>query len=217
MKLTATLAAVSLLCLSSAQAQITWDASQKEFHPTLKETESVAEFTFTNTGDRTVTILEVKPACGCTTAKLEKKTYAPGESGKVTGTFAFGKRQGLQLKTLTVKTNDPKSETTTLSLKVHLPKLLKMSPLFVWWKKGEEKTPKTISLEVLQDSPIKVLSVKSGNETLAPELETVEEGRQYAITVTPASTDEAVRTVLVIQTEFASGDQRAFHAFTHIR
>ena len=38
------------------------------------------EFSFTNEGDTAMEISEIKTTCGCTTAKLEKMTYAPGES-----------------------------------------------------------------------------------------------------------------------------------------
>lgn len=52
----------------------------------LGEVEPTAQvygrFGFTNTSDHPVTIHELKPSCGCLNPRLEKRTYAPGESGE---------------------------------------------------------------------------------------------------------------------------------------
>ena len=64
------------------------------------------EFAFENTGDATVEISEIKTTCGCTTAKLDKMNYAPGEFGVITGTFSVGSRQGMQEKKVRVMTKD---------------------------------------------------------------------------------------------------------------
>ncbi|MBL4590685.1 MAG: DUF1573 domain-containing protein [Phycisphaerales bacterium] len=40
-------------------------------------------FQFKNMGQGPVTILKIKPACGCTAVELKQTTYAPGESGVI--------------------------------------------------------------------------------------------------------------------------------------
>ena len=52
------------------------------------------EFTFKNDGDSVVEISEIKTSCGCTTAKLEKMSYALGEGGVIQGMFSAGDRRG---------------------------------------------------------------------------------------------------------------------------
>ena len=44
-------------------------------------------FEFTNTGTTTFEIRSLEVSCGCTTPHSNKKTYAPGESGKITVNF----------------------------------------------------------------------------------------------------------------------------------
>lgn len=46
-------------------------------------TKAIALFHFKNTGNSPLVIKAVKPGCGCTTAELKKKNYAPGESGTI--------------------------------------------------------------------------------------------------------------------------------------
>lgn len=64
------------------------------------------EFEFKNTGKSDLTISDVKPSCGCTTATPEKATYKPGESGKIPVTFDSGRFSGEFSKTITVTSND---------------------------------------------------------------------------------------------------------------
>jgi hypothetical protein len=39
-------------------------------------------FRFTNRSDRTITITDLKPSCGCLNPRLKKRVYQPGESGE---------------------------------------------------------------------------------------------------------------------------------------
>ena len=57
-------------------------------------------FNFTNVADKEITIA-VAASCGCTVPTMEKTTYKPGESGKVSARFDPHSRQGPQTKTLT--------------------------------------------------------------------------------------------------------------------
>ena len=64
------------------------------------------KFEFTNTSDRVVTIKNVQTSCGCTTAPLTKRTFAPGESYGIDVTFNPQNRRGRELKTIHVDTDD---------------------------------------------------------------------------------------------------------------
>lgn len=73
-------------------------------------------FQFENAGDDTLVIQNVIPACGCTTAALDKKEYAPGEKGKIASKFSTSGYSGKVIKTITVVSNDPASRETRLTL-----------------------------------------------------------------------------------------------------
>lgn len=73
----------------------------------IADTEPVNhDIRFTNNSNETIKIA-VAASCGCTTSSLEKNTFAPGESGKVTATFNPAGRMGPQTKTLTFTVIDP--------------------------------------------------------------------------------------------------------------
>ena len=67
-----------------AHAGLKWEATQKAV--TFKQGTGVyrAEFPFKNTGKSTVSISDIKTGCACcTTGKVKKWHYAPGETGTV--------------------------------------------------------------------------------------------------------------------------------------
>src|SRR5689334_11783533 len=85
-----------------AFAQLKWDKPWQEFHRVPEEDHLETKFTFRNAGPSPVTIKSVKTSCGCTTARLEKNLYAPGETGEVVTRFNFGDRKGAHRKLITV-------------------------------------------------------------------------------------------------------------------
>ncbi len=114
-----------LMCLSvavSANAGLTWEQQHIKRVATAADEQAVAAFAFTNTGEDPVTIASVTTSCGCTTASLEKQTYAPGETGRIEATFTFGDRVGKQVKRITVKTDDPQQPQQVLLLEVDIPR-----------------------------------------------------------------------------------------------
>ena len=135
-----------LFICTAADAQVRWETCQFEVTATAEQTNTVARFPFKNVGTNTVRILDLRSSCGCTTATLEKKTYQSGEKGELTANFVFGQRVGLQEKTILVQTDDPKTPTTILKLRVHIPEVLKINPPFVFWKVGEPTISKELTL-----------------------------------------------------------------------
>ncbi len=73
------------------------------------------EFEFTNNGDGPLLIKKVTASCGCTGLVAdEKKEYLPGETGKIKFTFNTEGRSGVNEKSITVETNDPKTPSKIL-------------------------------------------------------------------------------------------------------
>lgn len=100
------LAALPLLFAAPSHAALTWQSNAHTYAAKAADTRVSHAFTFTNDSDEPVTIDSVKTSCGCTTAKLAKRTYSPGETGTIQATFDFGPRTGKQVKTITVKTDE---------------------------------------------------------------------------------------------------------------
>ena len=113
------LALLGTLSFAQAQSALRWDSKTLEFHPAASEKTVRAEFGFTNTAPQPVVIGAVKSSCGCTTVSLDKKVYAPGEKGRITGVFTPGRRQGVLTKAISVSVKG-ESKPTVLIMVTHL-------------------------------------------------------------------------------------------------
>jgi len=72
----------------------------------VSEGEKVAcVFTFENRGSADLVIKSAITTCGCTVPKFDNKPVAPGEKGNIEVQFDTSGRNGMQAKTITVKSN----------------------------------------------------------------------------------------------------------------
>ena len=85
---------------------------------TVEEGEMVHRtYTFTNTGDQNLVLIDVKGSCGCTVPEeWPKHPIAPGETGEIKVVFNSKNRVGNALKNVKVEANtDPSITTLTIS------------------------------------------------------------------------------------------------------
>ena len=193
---------VSLTTAVSVNAEVTWTQRQHEVRtePGMQRVER--SFAFTNEGEKAVMVTSIKSSCGCTTADLSKTVYAPGESGQVDVVFDLGDRKGKQIKKVVVRTDDPATPVTTLTLNVTIPKLVELSPRLLMWKADESREPKTMEVTLNSVEPIELKGVEvAGDERLKTEIEEVEPGKKYCVKVTPHVGSEAMRTIIWLRTD----------------
>ena len=62
-------------------------------------------FFFENTGTGNLVIQSAITTCGCTASKYDRKPIAPGKGGEIEVEFDTSGRNGIQTKTITVKSN----------------------------------------------------------------------------------------------------------------
>jgi Protein of unknown function (DUF1573) len=194
-----------------ARASLVWENPEVDLHPTLSDKTAVAHFKYKNTGDQPVKITQVQPSCGCTTAAPPKDAVAPGESGEIVATFNIGDRSGEQTKTIHVRTDDAKSEGTVLKLKATIPQLLEFAPAFLYWRRGEERAPKTIEVKV-GDFPVTKLEVTSTDPAIKVQSAAVPNEKAFRITVTPETGNRPVNAALKIQPDFPKEAPKTFYA-----
>ncbi len=87
-----------------------------EFGVISDEKEVQTEFKFKNNGKSKLEITNLQGSCGCTVPALEKKTYDPGEEGKVKVIYNPHNRRGKQHTNVTVTSNDPAKAQIVLSV-----------------------------------------------------------------------------------------------------
>ena len=216
--ITVLLALGALLEGGNLHAQLTWNSRFLEFLPSVTNTQVEARFPFKNTGPQTVTISNVISSCtDCTTMELAKKAYAPGESGEVVAVFRFGERVGVHEKTLTVQSDDPKEPKAELKFKVNIPEILKATPGFVFWLRDGEKIPKVIKLQVVYKEPVHIEWVRSGHPRLLAQLETIRDGWEYALKITPTDTNRPIQGQVRVETDFAVERLRSLYVHAHVK
>lgn len=144
--------------LPTAQARLVFENTEVEIAADLTDTEAEVVFPFRNGGDEPVKIVGLRSSCGCTVPKLEKRDYAPGESGEIRALFTFGKRTGSQHKRVRVQTNEVPQGMYDLVFKTEIPVWGTVQPQMVRWPAGAPVTSKTVSLRIEHPDKVRVAS-----------------------------------------------------------
>ncbi len=196
---------LSLLLAATARAEMKWEQTSIELHPTLSDKQAVAHFKYQNTGPQPVRFKSVHASCGCTTAQTQKDVVQAGEKGEITATFNIGDRTGTQTKTVTVQTDDPDPQKAniTLVLKAVIPQGVEVSPTFLFWQSGEAPKPKTITVKPAKEFPVKGIKATSSSPDFQAKVEKQSNG-EYKISVQPKDTSHMVNAALTIQPEDSS-------------
>ena len=202
--------AALLLITGRGFAELKWDKPVQQFQRTPADGEIEVHFTFRNAGAAPVTIKTLRPSCGCTTAHLEKKTFAPGEAGEVVARFVFGDRKGPHRKTIEVRTDDAPTEPVLLDLRVNIHDPLTIAPALVFWKRGEPGEAKAAQITADADQHVRIKSVVSSNPRVAAKLETIKSGEQYVVSVKPADTAQKESAEISVLTDFPADAPRTY-------
>jgi Protein of unknown function (DUF1573) len=206
------------LCLvAPAFAQLKWDQPQQVFTPNPGEKTVTARYRFTNTGASPVSIIDVRPSCGCTTATLAKKDYAPGESGEIEAKLIFAGHVGHQEKWIYVTTNVAGSEPALLSLAVDIPPEVTIQPEFVMWRIGDPLESKTMRVMIPEGIPTRMIAAQADNPTMQVGLREVQAGKEWEVKVTPTSTREAVKAVVTIRSDYPAGNPATYSAYARVQ
>jgi len=113
---------------------------------------------FTNAGDKTLVIEDVRASCGCTAGKPAKKQLAPGEESYLDVTFNPQGKRGNQRKSITFKTNDPVNPTQAIYVTARIKSI---------WDFQPAKVQFNVQNGVYNNSEAKFDIVNNSKETLS--------------------------------------------------
>jgi len=102
---------------SLSNKNLIWDSETKATNIITGATEAHFTFSFTNVSSTNITILSVRPSCGCTTAQLPPLPWviAPGTNGQIGIKVNIFAKSGTLYKTITVGTD---KDSEILSVKI---------------------------------------------------------------------------------------------------
>ena len=206
------LGVLSLAIAATADASLSWDKTELDLKPAIGAATAVGVFKYENKGDKPIHFNAVRPSCGCTTAALAKNDVAPGEKGEITATLNIGDRTGLQTKTITVETDDPKAPSTVLTLKAMIAQVLELDPPFVVWETGETAKPKTILAKAGKDVGVKNIEVTSSSADFTTKVEPGAGAGEFKINVQPKDTAKALNATLTVKPDAATTPAKIYYA-----
>jgi hypothetical protein len=198
-------------------AQLRWEKTTQSFDRSPGDPAVEAHYAFKNTGSAPVTITKLRSTCGCTAAKLEKRTYAPDEGGQIAAKFTLGDRRGLHVVGVTVTTDDKSAVPTTLTLRVQIAEPLKVEPALVWWRVGAAAEPKLVKLTAEAGRAVRVKSVTSTNPRMIVKLNAAAPGERYTLTVQPQDTASKEVAEIRVQTDFPPDAPRSYLIYARVK
>lgn len=94
---------------------MTFDETEYDFGTVDEGTVVEHEYTFKNTGDSPLIVVNAKGSCGCTVPTWSKEPIAPGETGSMLVKFNTNGKPNNQTKTVTITAN---TESGTESIRI---------------------------------------------------------------------------------------------------
>lgn len=87
-----------------------------------------AEYKFRNAGSGPLTISHIKPSCGCTVPELEKKVYAPNETGVIRVDFDPKGKRGSVVQSIQVFTDSTSTPSANLTFRAFVKPIVVVEP-----------------------------------------------------------------------------------------
>jgi hypothetical protein len=136
----------------------TFDFGSRDASETVDHT-----FVLKNTGTADLEIRRVQPACGCTTAELEKKVVPPGESSRISAKLSLAGRGGELQKPILIESNDPTNPALQLVMKGVVGADFEIAPSTMVLRKDSLEAPVTASIIVrsLKNEKFEIFDAKS--------------------------------------------------------
>jgi hypothetical protein len=86
----------------------------------------------------------------------------------------------------------------------------------VFWNAGEPPLPKILALTAGKDETVHITGVKLDDKLFEASVEMIEEGKRYAIRITPKNTSKAATSSVEIQTDWPVSEPRAIKALARV-
>ena len=202
--------------LAVSSLALDWKTRELSVQATPLQRTAETAFEFTNSSDKTVTILGVDTSCDCLEATPSAQTFAPGASGRITARFTVGDRHGVYERTITVTTDDTK-EPVRLRVQLDVPELASLTPRSVDWKLNSPATEQVIEIRIADGLELTVTSVLPTSGLFNSRLETVEAGRHYRLYLAPQNTREATNAAFRIYAKAQTGQDIVLSAYGNVR
>jgi hypothetical protein len=141
-----------------------------------------AEYKFTNAGNRELVITRTNATCGCTVPKLEKKNYAPGESGVIKVKYHAQKNAGSVTKNIQVYTNDPVTRMVKCYIRGSVEVAVAVEPKTLKFSLKEENAGAVpIVVKSTTGKPFSISQVKDGAGAISFDFDPTQQATEFTL------------------------------------
>jgi hypothetical protein len=157
----------------------TFDFGSRDASETVDHT-----FVLKNTGTSDLEIKRVQPACGCTTAELERKIVPPGKESKIFAKLSLAGRNGPVQKPILIESNDPVNPNFQLVMKGIIGGDFQITPSLMVLRKNTVDSLATASaiVKMQKNEPFEILTAKSDSEKLKVHWKKLPNENSYQVT-----------------------------------
>jgi hypothetical protein len=161
--------------------RITFENVVHDFGEVGPSTKKTGELKFTNTGEALLKITKIGQCCGVRT-ELDKKEYAPGESGALKVNWTSGPQPSVFKRQLVVHSNDRANPTTTLSIKAKVVLRVAWEPKRLRLFLDEENAgcPK-LTVSSLDNQPFSIMGFKSTADCITADFDSSVEATKFVL------------------------------------
>jgi hypothetical protein len=140
-------------------------------------------FFFTNVGDQTLEISDVRTSCGCTAAGDWTRRVAPGQTGNVCIQFNSSNFSGHVLKSISINSNDKQTPETVLELKGVVWKPIEIVPPYTVINVAADASRAEASVRVINhtDDPLALFSPVCDMDPFTLAIMTNQPGKAYTL------------------------------------
>jgi len=164
-----------------ASPKITFEKVVYDFGRVGPKTKHYGQFKFTNTGKELLKIKEVETCCSVA-VKLEKKEYAPGESGVLKMEYNSTGVTGAKAKKLYVNSNDKASPKVVLTVKADVIQKVIWQPKSLKLLLSEENAGcPEITISSVDKKPFSITAFKSTLECITADVDTSVEASKFVL------------------------------------
>lgn len=188
--------------------------TQPKFEFRTGYTEAVAEFDLPilNRTGKPLKLLGVETSCTCMKVALPEPVLAPGARGRVHCVFNVPNALGPVQKPVILKTDSPDHPKEVVIVRVDVPGILRATPERLAWNVGSPSEEKTLRITVADESAMRITKVECSRDLFTWSLQTLLEGREYELRVTPKDTARPALAMFLVQTDSSIPRQKT-HSF----
>jgi len=150
---------------------------------------------------------------------LEKNRFAPGETGVLTVEFNLENRTGPQRKSLKVFTTDHSITPVILYVQTDIPVAYEIPTKMIFWNSSGELKSHICRLTNTSEVPVKLKPPVSSHPRIQVRMNTIKEGFEYEVIVTPGKKLRNARAVIRIPTQPPPGtmESRTYKLYAVIK